>query len=164
MEAGLDTGPVLLRLETAIEAEDTTATLHDRLSEIGAAAIVDALFALGTLTPEVQPQEGVTYAKKIDKAEAKIDWSLPAKVVDRQIRGLSPFPGAWGIYNGERIKFHMSKCSEASGLAGEVVDQLTIACGEGAVEILTAQRTGKRAMPVSEILKGLDLPYGSRFE
>ncbi len=164
MEAGLDTGPVLLRLETDIDAQDTTATLHDRLSEIGAAAIVDALFALDTLTPEPQPEDGVTYAKKIDKAEAKIDWSQPAEVVDRQIRGLSPFPGAWATYNGERIKFHMSKLSPLRGQAGDVVDDFTIACGEGAVEILTAQRTGKRAMPVAEILKGLDLPTGSKFE
>ena len=164
MEAGLDTGPVLLRLETDIEATDTTATLHDRLSEIGAAAITDALFALDTLTPEPQPEQGVTYAKKIAKAEAQIDWSEPAQNVDRQIRGLSPFPGAWGVYDGERIKFHMSKVSNASGAAGEVIGAFTIACGDGAVEILTAQRTGKRAMPVAEILKGLDLPKGTAFE
>lgn len=164
MEAGLDTGPVLLRLETKIEPDDTTATLHDRLAEIGAAAIVDALFALSTLTPEFQSVEGVTYAKKIDKAEAKIDWTEPADVVDRQIRALSPFPGAWATYNGERIKFHMSQPSEGSGQAGEVIGAFTIACGQGAVDILTAQRMGKRAMPVVEILKGLDLPKGSMFE
>lgn len=164
MEAGLDTGPVLLRLETDIEATDTTATLHDRLSEIGAAAIIDALFALDTLTPEPQPDEGITYAKKITKDEARIDWSLAAQQIDRQIRGLSPFPGAWATYNGERIKFHMSKFSNASGEAGEVIGDFTIACGDGAVEILTAQRTGKRAMPVAEILKGLDLPKGTTFE
>lgn len=163
MEAGLDTGPVLLRLETNIEADDTMETLHDRLSEIGSAAIVDALFALPTLTPEIQPVEGVTYAKKIDKTEAKIDWSQPASVVDRQIRGLSPFPGAWATYNDERIKFHKCRLSEASGQAGEVVGAFTIACGDGAVEILTAQRAGKRAMPVGEILKGLELPKGTLF-
>jgi methionyl-tRNA formyltransferase len=164
MEAGLDTGPVLLRLETKIEPDDTTATLHDRLAEIGSAAIVDALFALNTLTPEFQSVEGVTYAKKIDKVEAKIDWTEPADVVDRQIRALSPFPGAWATYNGERIKFHMSQPSEGSGQAGEVIGAFTIACGQGAVDILTAQRMGKRAMPVAEILKGLDLPKGSMFE
>jgi methionyl-tRNA formyltransferase len=164
MEAGLDTGPVLLRLETDIEAEDTTETLHDRLSEIGAAAITDALFALDTLTPEAQPIDGITYATKVTKAEARIDWSQSAQKVDRQIRGLSPFPGAWGTYNGERIKFIMSKVSDASGAAGEVVGPFTIACEEGAVDILTAQREGKRAMPVAEILKGLDLPKGTMFE
>jgi methionyl-tRNA formyltransferase len=168
MEAGLDTGPVLLRVETDIEADDTTAILHDRLAEIGAEAINDALASLSILVPEVQSEDGVTYAKKIEKAEAKIDWSKPAEGIDRQIRGLSPFPGAWATYNGERIKFHLSRVAKASGGAGEVLGEsgeaFTIACGSGAVEILTAQREGKRAMPVAEILKGLELPVGSTFE
>lgn len=164
MEAGLDTGPVLLRVETDIEPDDTTATLHDRLSEIGSEAIVDALASLNVLVPEAQPEDGVTYAKKIEKAEARIDWTLPAERVDRQIRGLSPFPGAWSTYNGERIKFHLSRLSDGAGAAGEVIGDFTIACGSGAVEILTAQREGKRAMPVADILKGLEFPLGSRFE
>lgn len=164
MEAGLDTGPVLLRQETEITSEDTTALLHDRLSEMGADAITVALDALGQLTPEPQSDEGVTYAKKIDKAEAKIDWTRPAVEIDRQIRGLSPFPGAWATLNGERIKFHMSRLVDGKGTPGEVIGTFTIACGDAAVEILTAQREGKRAMPVAEILKGLDLPEGSRFE
>jgi methionyl-tRNA formyltransferase len=164
MEAGLDTGPVLLRQETDITAEDTTALLHDRLSEMGADAITVALDSLEQLVPEPQPDAGVTYAKKIDKAEAKIDWTRPAAEIDRQIRGLSPFPGAWAMLNGERIKFHMSRVTEGDAAPGEVIGAFTIACGEGAVEILTAQREGKRAMPVTEILKGLDLPQGSRFE
>ncbi|WP_417275075.1 methionyl-tRNA formyltransferase [Celeribacter halophilus] len=164
MEAGLDTGPVLLRQETDITAEDTTALLHDRLSEMGADAITVALDSLEQLVPEPQPDAGVTYAKKIDKAEAKIDWTRPAAEIDRQIRGLSPFPGAWAMLNGERIKFHMSRVTEGDAAPGEVIGAFTIACGEGAVEILTAQREGKRAMPVTEILKGLDLPQGSRLE
>jgi methionyl-tRNA formyltransferase len=163
MEAGLDTGPVLLRQETEITAEDTTATLHDRLSEMGADAITVALDTLDHLVPEAQSDDGVTYAKKIDKAEAHIDWTHPADEVDRQIRGLSPFPGAWATLNGERIKFHMSCVTDGTGAPGEVIGDFTIACGDGAVEILTAQREGKRAMPVAEILKGLDLPTGSRF-
>jgi methionyl-tRNA formyltransferase len=171
MEAGLDTGPVLLRVETDIEADDTTAILHDRLAEIGSEAITDALSALSVLVPDVQSEGGVTYAKKIEKAEAKIDWSQSAQMIDRQIRGLSPFPGAWATYKGERIKFHLSRVTNALdvvGAAGEVIgeanDTFTIACGSGAVEILTAQREGKRAMPVAEILKGLELPRGSKFE
>ncbi|MCA0042351.1 methionyl-tRNA formyltransferase [Celeribacter litoreus] len=164
MEAGLDTGPVLLCQETQITAEDTTAILHDRLSEMGSDAIVVALDALSQLVPEPQPEAGVTYAAKIDKAEAKIDWTRPATVIDRQIRGLSPFPGAWAMLNDERIKFHMSRAVLGSGQPGDVIGDFTIACGDGAVEILTAQREGKRAMPVSEILKGLELPIGSRFE
>ncbi len=163
MEAGLDTGPVLLRQETDIAANDTTATLHDRLSDMGADAIVTALDTLRLLTPEVQSETGVTYARKIDKAEARIDWSRPATEVDRQIRGLTPFPGAWADLNGERIKFHMSRVVDADGAAGEVIGDFTIACGAGAVEITTAQREGKRAMPVAEILKGLDMPEGTKF-
>ncbi len=163
MEAGLDTGPVLLRQETDIVADDTTATLHDRLSDMGADAIVTALDTLRLLTPEVQAEAGVTYAKKIDKAEAKIDWSRTATEIDRQIRGLTPFPGAWAELNGERIKFHMSRVVDASGAQGEVVDGFTIACGKDAIEIKTAQREGKRAMPVDEILKGLHMPTGTQF-
>jgi methionyl-tRNA formyltransferase len=167
MEAGLDTGPVLLRVETDIEADDTTSTLHDRLSDMGAQAINTALASLSVLVPEAQAEEGVTYAQKIEKAEAKIDWTQSAVVIDRQIRGLSPFPGAWTTYAGERIKFHQSRVSDASGKVGEVLSEslesFTVACGTGAVEILTAQREGKRAMPVAEILKGLELPRGSQF-
>lgn len=163
MEAGLDTGPVLLRRETLISAEDTTASLHDRLSKMGAAAIVEALSTLADLTAVPQPEEGVTYAKKIDKSEAKIDWTRSATEIDRQIRGLSPFPGAWADYQGERIKFLSSRLVDGAGQPGEVMGTFTIACGDGSVEILTAQREGKRAMAVSEILKGMDVPKGSRF-
>ena len=163
MEAGLDTGPVLLRRETLISAADTTASLHDRLSDMGAAAIVEALSTLPELSAVPQPAEGVTYAKKIDKSEAKIDWTRPATEIDRQIRGLSPFPGAWAEYAGERIKFHASRLVDGAGRPGEVIDRFTIACGDGAVAILTAQREGKRAMPVSDILKGMDVPKGSHF-
>nr|WP_321507021.1 methionyl-tRNA formyltransferase [uncultured Celeribacter sp.] len=163
MEAGLDTGPVLLRRTCEIKPEHTTASLHDDLSNLGANAIVEALAQLPDLTPVPQPEEGVTYAKKIDKSEARIDWSRPASDVDRQIRGLSPFPGAWAELNGERIKFHLSHLSALSGAPGAVVDRFTIACGEGAVEILIAQREGKRAMPVDEILRGLDLTKGQIF-
>ena len=104
MEAGLDTGPVLLREALDIGAQETTAQLHDRLSTMGARLIVEALGTLDALAPQVQPVEGVTYAAKIDKAEARIDWSLPAVQVDRLIRGLSPFPGAWFEHEGVRIK------------------------------------------------------------
>jgi methionyl-tRNA formyltransferase len=163
MEAGLDTGPVLLREETAIEAEETTAQLHDRLSDMGAALIVEALAKLPTLTPEVQPEDGVTYASKIDKAEAAIDWSAAAAEVDRKIRGLSPFPGAFVEFDGQRIKLLASRLVDGAGAPGEVLDdQLTVACGSGAVQLLRLQRAGKAAQDAEVFLRGLPLPKGTQ--
>jgi methionyl-tRNA formyltransferase len=163
MEAGLDTGPVLLRRETAITPEDTTAKLHDRLAGIGARAICDALATLETLVPVPQPDEGVTYAAKIDKSEARIDWTRPAQDIDRQIRGLSPFPGAWCEAGGERLKLLDSRLVDADGAPGAVLDDvLTIACGTGAVRILAVQRAGKAPMDPATFLNGFALPVGSR--
>ena len=158
MEAGLDTGPVLLRAEMPIGAQDTTADLHDRLSDMGAALICDALDRLPTLVPAPQPDVGVTYAAKIDKAEARVDFGQPADVVDRLIRGLSPFPGAWVQVGGERVKLLRSRLADGTGAPGQVLHGFTIACGTGAFEVLEAQREGKRPMPVAEVLKGLTLP------
>lgn len=158
MEAGLDTGPVLLREAVEIGAEETTADLHDRLSALGTRLIVQALDQLPGLAPAPQPGAGVTYAAKIDKAEACIDWSRPAVEVDRLIRGLSPFPGAWTEVNGERVKLLRSRLASGSGAPGAVLSAFTIACGEGAVEITEAQREGKRPMPAAEVLRGLVLP------
>ena len=158
MEAGLDTGPVLLRKAVPIGVEETTAELHDRLSALGAGAIVEALANLDGLEPVSQPEEGVTYAKKIDKAEARVDWTKPAVGVDRQIRGLSPFPGAWCEVEGERLKLLRSRVVEGKGAAGQVLGGLRIACGDGAVEILQAQRQGKRPMDAEELLRGFNLP------
>ncbi len=163
MEAGLDTGPVLLREATAIGAEETTAQLHDRLSGIGAGLIVEALRRLPELAPEVQPAEGVTYAEKIDKAEAQVDWSRPAAEVDRKIRGLSPFPGAWCEIEGQRVKLLASRLAEGQGTPGEVLDDaLTIACGNGAVQLLRLQRAGKSAQDPDVFLRGFPVPKGSR--
>ena len=157
MEAGLDTGPVLLRETVRIGAEETTADLHDRLCILGARLIVEALERL-PLPAVPQPTEGVTYAAKIDKAEARVDWSRPAVEVDRLIRGLSPFPGAWTQVNGERVKLLRSRLAEGQGAPGQVMYGFTVACGDGAVEITEAQREGKRQMPATEILRGLILP------
>lgn len=163
MEAGLDTGPVLLRQSTAIGAEETTSQLHDRLSEMGAALIVEALARLPDLNPEVQPEEGVTYAAKIDKVEAQIDWSQPAQEVDRKIRGLSPFPGAWCEIDGQRVKLLASRLANGSGAAGEVLDDaLTVACGSGAVELLRLQRAGKGAQNRDVFLRGFPVSKGAR--
>ncbi|MES2844406.1 MAG: methionyl-tRNA formyltransferase [Pseudomonadota bacterium] len=157
MEAGLDTGPVLLREATAIGPEETTQDLHDRLSVMGARLICDALTRL-PLPGVPQPDDGVTYATKIDKAEARIDWTRPSVAVDNQIRGLSPFPGAWTEAAGERIKFLRSRVAPGSGAPGQVLDGLTIACGTGAVEITLAQREGKRPMTAEDFLRGFQLP------
>lgn len=157
MEAGLDTGPVLAEARTRIGAEDTTADLHDRLAAMGAALIVDVLDRL-PLPAVPQPAEGVTYAAKIDKAEARVDWTRPAAEVDRLIRGLSPFPGAWCLAAGERLKLLRSRVVAGSGAPGEVLDGLTVACGEGAVEITEVQREGRRAVPAAEALRGMALP------
>jgi len=158
MEAGLDTGPVLLREAVAIGAEETTSDLHDRLSAMGARLILDALDRLPTLVADPQPAEGVTYAAKIDKAEARVDWSRPATEVDRQIRGLSPFPGAWCMAGGERVKLLRSRVVEGRGAPGQVLGGLTIACGNGAVEITLAQREGKKAQGPEDFLRGFSLP------
>ena len=158
MDAGLDTGPVLLRRATPIGAEDTTADVHDRLSALGADAIVEALARLGDLPPEPQADEGVTYAAKIDKDEARVDFSRPAVEVDRLIRGLSPFPGAWVAVAGERLKLLRCRRVEGAGAPGEVLGDFTVACGEGAVAVTLAQREGKRPMAADELLRGWSLP------
>lgn len=164
MEAGLDTGPVLLRRETEITACDTTLSLHDRLADLGAQAIVAALSDLRALTPSRQSREGVTYAEKIDKSEARINWSAPADEVDRNIRGLSPFPGAWSEINGERVKLLLSTLAEGEGTAGEVLDdRLTVACGTGAVQLLKLQRAGKSAMAPGDFLRGFPIGKGDVF-
>ena len=157
MEAGLDTGPVLLRETMEIGRAETTGHLHDALSQMGARLIVKALAELDTLTPVPQPQEGVTYAAKIDKAEARVDWSKSAAEVSQLIRGLSPFPGAWCDVAGERVKLLGARTVAGKGAPGQVLGGFTIACGEGAVEVTQAQRAGKKAMPAAEILKGLTL-------
>lgn len=163
MEAGLDTGPVLLRSTTRIGDEETTAQLHDRLSLMGSALIVEALKGLADLKPEPQPEDGVTYAAKIDKVEARVDWSRPAIDIDRQIRGLSPFPGAWTEIEGERVKLLASRRADGQGAAGEVLnDTLRIACGAGAIDLLRLQRAGKGAQDVDVFLRGWQVAKGSR--
>ncbi|MCB1407522.1 MAG: methionyl-tRNA formyltransferase, partial [Rhodobacteraceae bacterium] len=161
MEAGLDTGPVLLRETTGIGETETTGALHDRLSGMGARLILRALAQLPDLVPEPQPEAGVTYAQKIDKAEARVDWSADAMTVARQINGLSPFPGAWCETPAGRLKLLNARPAEGSGATGSVLGGLRVACGRGAVEILRAQREGKRPMEAEELLRGLDLPPGT---
>ncbi|MCR9126307.1 MAG: methionyl-tRNA formyltransferase [Rhodobacteraceae bacterium] len=164
MEAGLDTGPVLTRAEIEIAPDETTGTLHDRLSALGAERIVDALARLGDLTPEPQPEDGVSYASKIDKSEARIDWSRPASEVDRQIRGLSPHPGAWTETGGARIRILGSTIAEGTGAPGEVLEAdgaLRVACGTGAIDLLRLQRAGKAAQDWQTFLRGWPIAPGT---
>jgi len=164
MEAGLDTGPVLLREAIDIGAQETTAQLHDRLGVLGAGLIVQALATLDDLAPQVQPEEGVTYAAKIDKAEARIDWTQPAEVVDRQIRGLSPFPGAWFEHEGVRIKVLGSAVVQGAGVAGTVIGEpLHIACGAGAIALTRLQKAGKGAQDVDVFQRGMQIAVGTCF-
>ena len=157
MEAGLDTGPVLATRRTPVGADETTADLHDRLAVIGADLIADVLPRL-PLPATPQPEQGVTYAAKIDKAEARIDWTRPADEIDRQIRGLSPFPGAWCDIDGERVKLLRSRVVPGSAQPGTVLPSFTVACGTGAVQITLAQRAGKRPMAAADLLRGGTLP------
>ena len=157
MEAGLDTGPVLAERRTDIGAEETTADVHDRLSAMGAELIADVLARL-PMSAVAQSEDGVTYAQKIDKAEARIDWTRPAIEVDRLIRGLSPFPGAWCDIAGERVKLLRSRVVAGRGEPGQVLSEFTIACGEGAIEVTEAQRAGKKPMAADALLKGWSLP------
>ncbi|MBV2358900.1 methionyl-tRNA formyltransferase [Thalassococcus sp. CAU 1522] len=161
MEAGLDTGPVLLREATPIGPEETTGALHDRLSVMGARLIVQALAHLDDLTPQPQPEDGVTYAAKIDKAEAAIDWTRPAEIVSRQIRGLSPFPGAWTMHGRERLKLLGARVVPGQGAPGTALDDgFTIACGSGAVQVTRAQRAGKDVQEAETFLRGHAIAKG----
>ena len=162
MDAGLDTGAVLLEKRVAIGAAETAGQLHDRLAALGGAAIVEAL--AGQFTPRPQPSEGVTYAAKISPEEARLDWRRPADELERAVRAFNPVPGAWALLpNGERLKILSAQISDAKGEAGTILDEhLTIACGAGALRPLLVQRQGKRAMETGELLRGLALKPGER--
>ncbi len=158
MEEGLDTGPMMKVERVAIRPDSTASSLHDELAAVGANAMVEVLKD-PTAPGVVQPEAGVTYAKKIDKAEAHIELSKPAIEVRNHIHGLSPFPGAWCMLNGARVKV----------LKAQVVDQtaddpLSFACGQGAIKFLTLQREGKGAMDAATFLRGFPIPPGIRPE
>ena len=163
MEAGLDTGPVGLLERVAIGPDMTAGELHDRLMIVGGDIMGRALAALerGGLHFTPQPDEGVTYAAKIEKSETRIDWSKPAKQVHDHIRGLSPFPGAWFDLAGVRVKVLRSTLGLGAGKPGEVLDdRLTVACGEGAVRLIEVQKAGSRALAAEEFLRGVELVKG----
>ena len=169
LDAGLDTGPVCLEARVAIGRDMTAGDLHDELAASGARLLVEALDALaqGRLDCRPQPNEGVTYAEKIEPAETRIDWSRPAPEVHDMIRGLSPYPGAWFEIalkgRKERVRALRSTLAETSGTPATMLDDhLTIACGEGAVRLTEVQRAGKKPMAADEFLRGVPLGAGTR--
>jgi methionyl-tRNA formyltransferase len=170
MDAGLDTGDMLLVEALPIEPDDTTARLHDRLAALGARLIVEALSPAerGGLRRTAQPAQGVSYAHKIDKAEASIDWSEPAALIERRIRAFDPVPGASGVLQGETIKCWRSIAATGVGTPGEVLavtdDGITVACGAGALRLTELQRAGGKRLPARQFLQGRSLIVGAVFE
>ena len=162
MEAGLDTGPMLLSGEVAIGAMDAGA-LTVALGELGARLMVGYLAAPDRYPPRVQPEDGVTYAAKIDKADARIDFAYPAEAIERQIRAFAPSPGAWFELAGERLRVLAAEVVAGDGAPGTLIDDtLTIACATSALRPTLVQRAGGRAMAADELLRGLKLTPGSR--
>ncbi|MCW7539317.1 methionyl-tRNA formyltransferase [Aquabacterium sp. A7-Y] len=170
MDEGLDTGDMLLLERLPVEATDTTASLHDRLASLGSRLIVEALelAACGGLQGTPQPAEGVSYAHKIDKAEAEIDWQLPAEVLERRVRAFDPFPGALATLDGVPIKCWRAELAPGAGLPGTVlaVDPAgpVVACGEGALRLTQLQKPGGRRLPAAEFLPGHTVKPGMVFE
>lgn len=158
MDTGLDTGDILMQEKIKILSSDTTGTLHDRLKLIGAKCIVAVLEKLTSHKPLTQSKNGILYASKIDKSETKINWNNSAIEIDRQIRGMSPFPGAWFDDGEQRIKVLMSEVVEGSGCPGEIIDQVSVACQNGAIKLKRLQRPGKGVMDAKVFLLGYNFP------
>jgi methionyl-tRNA formyltransferase len=167
MEAGLDSGPVLLREAVPIGAEDTAGSLHDRLAELAARLIVAALARL-PLAGQPQPEEGVTYAHKIGKGDALIDWSVSAAELDRQVRAFNPVPGAQASLGGEAVKVWRAAAVAGNGEIGRILrvdrDGIVVACGAGALVVAELQKAGGRRLPVRQFLAGNPLAAGDRFD
>ncbi len=166
MDAGLDTGPMLLKGSVPIGPRTTAAELHDKLAEMGARLAVEALegVASGSLKPEAQPPEGSTYAKKLDRDEGRVDWRRPAAELDRVVRALNPWPGVWFEIGTERVKLLDAEPVPGKGNAepGTVLDdRLTVACGEAALRCLMLQRAGGKPADAASFLRGHAVPTGS---
>ncbi|EPY00824.1 methionyl-tRNA formyltransferase [Magnetospirillum fulvum] len=164
MEAGLDTGPILLMRSLPLPPDVTAPWLHDRLAELGARMIVEAVEKLndGTLVAQSQPDEGAVYAAKLTRDEARIDWRLPARQIERQVRALNPWPGVWFDLGGERVKVLTATLATGQGQPGTVLDGgLTIACGEGSLRPIKVQRAGKAPMEATEMLRGNPVAVGT---
>jgi len=167
MEAGLDTGPMLLKESLPIASDDSAATLHDKLAAQGGRLIVDALGRLESLAPAAQPESGVTYANKIDKREAAMAWSQPAAVIERRIRAFDPFPGATAVLRGETLKIWRARPAGGNGAAGTVLavdaNGIVVACGEGALRLTELQKPGGRRLGAADFLRGCAVTDGERF-
>ncbi len=171
MDAGLDTGDMLQVGRLPIEPTDTTASLHDKLADLGARMVVDALpmVAAGTLARTPQPQAGITYAHKIEKAEAEVDWTLPAETLERRLRAFDPFPGAATHLQGEAVKLWRAQCEAvpAGPPAGTVLaadaQGVLVACGSGALRLTQLQRAGGKRLAAADFLRGFPLAPGQRF-
>lgn len=166
MDEGLDTGPELLRDSVEIHANMNAGELHDALSELGGRLIVEALAGLeaGMIAPVSQIEDGTTYAHKLERGEERIDWTKSAEEIARHVRGFAPWPGAWFEHDGERIKVLVAETIEGSGAPGEALnDELSVACGYGAVRLLRVQRAGRGAMDFDAYLRGHPVPKGTRF-
>ena len=163
MEEGLDTGPVLMSERVAI-GRKTAGMLHDELAQLGAGLMGRAIGALerGSIEERPQSEEGVTYARKITREETRIDWSRGGKELDCHIRGLSPHPGAWFEAGGERIKILLAEPVSGSGKPGEILEDRAIACGEGALKLVTVQRAGRAAVEAASFWRGFPLKPGAR--
>ncbi|MXP42697.1 methionyl-tRNA formyltransferase [Altererythrobacter soli] len=161
MEEGLDTGPMLATAKVPVD-EKTAGELHAELAEIGSQLLVGTVAHLDEIRPEPQPDFGATYAAKIDKAEARIDWSKPAELIEREVRAFAPFPGSWFELDRERIKVLRARVVGVNGAEGTVLDdKLTIACGNAAIRPLLIQRAGKPAMEAEAFLRGKPVPAGT---
>lgn len=176
MEAGLDTGPVLARSRLPIGPDDDAETVHDGLSGLAARLIASASAHPDGLSAAPQPEEGATYAAKIDKAETRIDWTKPAVEIERAVRAFAPKPGAWCLLDGERLRILSAKAAAENGSVAAVSDYATagrpgetvggplrIACGTGVLDVLSVQKAGKSPMGTAEFLHGRPVPTGSRF-
>ena len=172
MDAGLDTGPMLMKRVEPIHFDDTTGSLHDRLAWIGAELIVDALNALRTSSARLpatpQPADGVTYAAKIGKAEAVVDWTRPAPEIERTIRAFNPFPGVLAPLQGTPIKLWRARAIDAVGTPGEVLlaegAGVIVGCGDGSLCITELQKPGGKRLPAADFLRGMPIAAGSRFD
>ena len=166
VDEGLDTGPILIAEAVPITCETTAASLHDTLSRLGADLAVRALADLdaGCLTPIPQPEEGATYAAKLERDEGRIDWAAPALHIERVLRALNPWPGVWFDHEGHRIKVLAAEIARTGTgtTPGTVLDdRLTVACGEGALRLTRVQREGKKAADAAAFLRGYPLPAGT---